>query len=90
MSKKKAWAACECVALAKRVLEQSGDTFEATACGVVFRFRKEKRDFNLACRIGFGDHWVVEDAQPANGRWCKSKDDACVLVRSALRSEQNE
>ena len=90
MAKKEARNVLECVALAKRVLEQEGDTFEDAACGVVFRFRKEKRDFNLACRIGVGDHWVVEDAKPANGRWSKAKNEACVLVRSSLRSEQGE
>ena len=88
--KRSSWDVLDCVALAKRVLEQSDDSFEGEACGVIFRFRKEARDFNLASRTSFGDHWVVEDARPINGRWSSSKNEAYALVRSALRSEQGE
>ena len=88
--RKNVWNSLECSVLVKQVLESSGTDFEGVACGVAFRFRKEARDFNLASRLGFGDHWVVEDARPVNGRWSKSKNEACVLVRSVLRNEQGE
>ena len=78
MSKKKAWAACECVALAKRVLEQECDAVEGVACGVVFVFSKDS------------SRWTVVEAKPANGRWSKAKRAAHELVCSSLRNEQGE
>ena len=79
MSKKKAWAACECVALAKRVLEQECDSFEDTACGVVFSFHKEANGY-----------WIMTEARPANSRWSKAKRAASELVCSSLATEQGE
>ena len=78
MAKKEAWNVLECVALAKRVLEQSGDSFEGVACGVVFAFSKDR------------GRWVVSGAKPANGRWSKDKRAASELVRSSLATEQDE
>ena len=78
MAKKEAWTVLECVALAKRVLEQEGDSFEAVTCGVVFAFGK------------VDGRWTVTDARPANGRWSKDKRAAHELVRSSLRNEQGE
>lgn len=76
--KKGSWDALDCVALAKRALEQEGDEFEGSACGVVFAFGKDN------------GRWTVTDARPANGRWSKAKRAASELVRSSLRSEQDE
>lgn len=78
MAKKEAWNVLECVALAKRVLEQEGDTFESGACGVVFAFGKDN------------GHWTVTKAKPANGRWSKAKRAAHELVCSSLATEQGE
>ena len=79
MSKKEAWNVLECVALAKRVLEQECDAFEDTACGVVFSFHKEANG-----------HWIVTEVKPANGRWSKAKRAASELVCSSLATEQGE
>ena len=72
------WDVLECVALAKRVLEQDGDAFEGVVCGVVFAFGKDN------------GRWTVTDARPANGRWSKAKSAALDMVRCALRSGQGE
>ena len=77
MSKGK-WDALDCVALAKRALEQEGDEYEGAACGVVFAFGKAD------------GRWTVIDAKPANGRWSKAKNAALDMVRCALRSGQGE
>ena len=78
MAKKEAWNVLECVALAKRVLEQECDAFEDTACGVVFAFNKDN------------GRWVVSEARPVNGRWSKAKRAAHELMRSSLATEQGE
>ena len=75
---KSSWDALDCVVLAKRALEQEGDSFEGSACGVVFAFGKAD------------GRWVIVEARPANGRWSKAKRTAYELVCSSLATGQGE